>query len=111
MDLKIMKYFYQNHNNLNSKKFIIFLFSVFIFLLFISCSDLQKESASASCNKALDEKNWDTAIKECTSSDQSKQLGDAWMGKGGFYISNLLNVPLNKICKEYSLLKSKKVLK
>jgi len=28
-----------------------------------------------------------------------------------FYISNLLNVPLNKICKEYSLLKSKKVLK
>ena len=28
-----------------------------------------------------------------------------------FYISNLLNVPLSKICKEYSLLKSKKVLK
>ena len=28
-----------------------------------------------------------------------------------FYISNLLNVPLSKICKEYRLLKSKKVLK
>ena len=28
-----------------------------------------------------------------------------------FNISNLINVPLSKICKEYSLLKSKKVLK
>jgi len=57
-------------------------------MIFISCSDLQKESSTSACNTALNQQNWDTAISTCTS---SKGLGDAYMGKGGFNITNLLN--------------------
>ena len=56
--------------------------------MFISCSDLQKESSTSACNTALNQQDWDTAISTCTS---SKGLGDAYMGKGGFNITNLLN--------------------
>ena len=64
----------------------------FIFLLMIlwlsSCSDLQKESSNSACNAALDNQDFDTAISVCTS---SKGKGDAYMGKGGFTVTNLLN--------------------
>ena len=64
----------------------------FIFLLIIlwlsSCSDLQKESSNSACNAALDNQDFDTAISVCTS---SKGKGDAYMGKGGFTITNLLS--------------------
>jgi len=57
-------------------------------MMFISCGDLQKESSTSACNTALNQQDWDTAISTCTS---SKGLGDAYMGKGGFNITNLLN--------------------
>ena len=53
-----------------------------------SCSDLQKESSNSACNTALDNQDFDTAISVCTS---SKGKGDAYMGKGGFTVTNLLN--------------------
>ena len=69
-----------------------FLISFLFFLIMIfgvsSCSDLQKESSNSACNTALDNQDFDTAISVCTS---SKGLGDAYMGKGGFTITNLLN--------------------
>ena len=69
-----------------------FLISFLFFLIMIfgvsSCSDLQKESSNSACNTALDNQDFDTAISVCTS---SKGKGDAYMGKGGFNITNLLN--------------------
>ena len=64
------------------------LISFTLVLGMISCSDLQKESSSSACNTALDNQDYDTAISVCTS---SKGLGDAYMGKGGFTVTNLLN--------------------
>ena len=57
-------------------------------MMLTGCSDLQKESTTSACNTALNQQDWDTAISTCTS---SKGLGDAYMGKGGFNITNLLN--------------------
>ena len=64
------------------------LLSFTLILGMISCSDLQKESSSSACNTALDNQYFDTAISVCTS---SKGKGDAYMGKGGFTVTNLLN--------------------
>ena len=87
----MMNVLFQFHRKSDSSRWWFFVFSALFALMFISCSDLQKESSTAACNEALNQQKWDTAINECTSSDQSKQLGDAWMGKGGFNIKNLLN--------------------
>ena len=67
---------------------ISFLFFLIMILWVSSCSDLQKESSNSACNTALDNQDFDTAIKVCTS---SKGKGDAYMGKGGFTVTNLLN--------------------
>ena len=87
----MMSFIYKKNRSDNSKRITLILFAPFIAILLTGCSDLQKESATATCNEALNQQNWDSAIKECNSSNQSKQLGDAWMGKGGFNVTNLLN--------------------
>jgi hypothetical protein len=71
------------------KSFLIsFLFLLIMIFGVSSCSDLQKESSNSACNAALDNQDYDTAISVCTS---SKELGDAYMGKGKFTVLNLLN--------------------
>ena len=71
------------------KGFLIsFLFFLLMILWVSSCSDLQKESSNSACYTALDYLDFDTAISVCTS---SKGKGDAYMGKGGFTVTNLLN--------------------
>ena len=84
----MMNVLFQFHrkSNFNMRRIIVFAAS--FAMIFISCSDLQKESSTSACNTALNQQNWDTAISTCTS---SKGLGDAYMGKGGFNITNLLN--------------------
>ena len=84
----MMNVLFQFHRRSDSCWWWFFVFSALFALMFISCSDLQKESSTSACNTALNQQNWDTAISTCTS---SKGLGDAYMGKGGFNITNLLN--------------------
>ena len=83
-----MNVLFQFHRKSDFSRWWFFVFSASFALMFISCSDLQKESSTSACNTALNQQNWDTAISTCTS---SKGLGDAYMGKGGFNITNLLN--------------------
>ncbi len=67
------------------------LVPVLLPLLFVgltSCNDLVKTSSTGACKAAIDSRDYDTAISSCTS---SKDLGDAYMGKGGFDIINLMN--------------------
>ena len=84
----MMNVLFQFHRKSVSYSWWFFVFSALFALMFISCSDLQKESSTSACNTALNQQDWDTAISTCTS---SKGLGDAYMGKGGFNITNLLN--------------------
>ena len=77
---------FQFHRKSDSSRWWFFVLSASFALMFISCSDLQKESSTSACNTALNQQDWDTAISTCTS---SKGLGDAYMGKGGFNITNL----------------------
>ena len=84
----MMNVLFQFHRKSDFSSWWFFLFAASFALMFISCSDLQKESSTSACNTALNQQNWDTAISTCTS---SKGLGDAYMGKGGFNITNLLN--------------------
>ena len=84
----MMNVLFQFHRRSDSCRWWFFVFSALFALMFISCSDLQKESSTSACNTALNQQDWDTAISTCTS---SKGLGDAYMGKGGFNITNLLN--------------------
>ena len=64
--------------------YILFICLV-VFL--ISCGDLQKPSSTSKCVDALNAQNYDLAINSCT----SKKKGDAYMGKAGFTILNLIN--------------------
>jgi len=84
----MMKVLFQFHRKSDFSRWRIIAFAASFAMMFISCGDLQKESSTSACNTALNQQNWDTAISTCTS---SKGLGDAYMGKGGFNITNLLN--------------------
>ena len=84
----MMNVLFQFHRKSDFSRCWFIVFSALFALIFISCSDLQKESSTSACNTALNQQDWDTAISTCTS---SKGLGDAYMGKGGFNITNLLN--------------------
>ena len=84
----MMNVLFQFHRKSDFSSWWFFLFAASFALMFMSCSDLQKESSTSACNTALNQQDWDTAISTCTS---SKGLGDAYMGKGGFNITNLLN--------------------
>jgi len=67
----------------------IFLWSI-IYVIVISlsgCGDFVTETDTGECNKAIDERDYDTAIYACTS---RKAKATAFMGKAGYDIVNLL---------------------
>ena len=72
----------------NSLKKII-LWSVYsgILIALSGCGDLVEETETEACNKAIDERDYDTALSACTS---RKDLASAWMGKAGYDIVNLI---------------------
>ena len=72
----------------NSLKKII-LCSVYsgIIIALSGCGDLVEETETEACNKAIDERDYDTAISVCTS---RKDKASAYMGKAGYDIVNLL---------------------
>ena len=72
----------------NSLKKII-LWSVYsgILIALSGCGDLVEETDTEACNKAIDERDYDTALSACTS---RKDLASAWMGKAGYDIVNLI---------------------
>ena len=72
----------------NSLKKII-LWSVYsgILIALSGCGDLVEETETEACNKAIDERDYDTALSACTS---RKDKASAWMGKAGYDIVNLI---------------------
>jgi len=58
-----------------------------IFFLLSGCGDFVKETDAEACNKAIDGRDYDTALSACTS---RKDKAAAWMGKAGYDIVNLL---------------------
>ena len=72
----------------NSLKKII-LWSVYsgILIALSGCGDFVEETDTEACNKAIDERDYDTALSACTS---RKDLASAWMGKAGYDIVNLI---------------------
>ena len=72
----------------NSLKKII-LWSVYsgILIALSGCGDLVEETDTEACNKAIDERDYDTATSACTS---RKDKATAWMGKAGYDIVNLI---------------------
>ena len=72
----------------NSLKKII-LWSVYsgILIALSGCGDLVEETDTEACNKAIDERDYDTALSACTS---RKDKASAWMGKAGYDIVNLI---------------------
>jgi len=73
---------------INSLK-IILLLSVYsgILIALSGCGDLVEETDTIACNKAIDERDYDTALSACTS---RKDKASAWMGKAGYDIVNLI---------------------
>ena len=73
------------YNSLKKK----FLWCTFygIIISLSGCGDLVEETETESCNKAIDERNYDAALSACTS---RKDLASAWMGKAGYDIVNLI---------------------
>ena len=65
-----------------------YILSICLIVFLISCGDLQKPSSTSKCDDALNAQNYDLAITSCTS---SKEKGDAYMGKAGFTVINLIN--------------------
>ena len=67
----------------------IFLWSLLsgIFFVLSGCGDFVKETDAEACNKAIDERDYDTALSTCTS---RKDKATAYMGKAGYDIVNLL---------------------
>ena len=67
----------------------IFLWSLLsgIFFVLSGCGDFVKETDAEACNKAIDERDYDTALSTCTS---RKDKASAYMGKAGYDIVNLL---------------------
>ena len=72
----------------NSLKKII-LWSVYsgILIALSGCGDFVEETDTGACNKALDERDYDTALSACTS---RKDKASAWMGKAGYDVMNLI---------------------
>jgi len=68
------------------KIFLCSLLSGIIFVL-SGCGDFVKETEAEACNKAIDERDYDTALSTCTS---RKDKASAYMGKAGYDIVNLL---------------------
>ena len=67
----------------------IILWSAFygILMALSGCGDFVNETEAEACNKAIDERDYDTALSACTS---RKDLASAWMGKAGYDIVNLI---------------------
>ena len=65
-----------------------YILSICLIVFLISCGDLQKPSSTSKCDDALNAQNWDIAISNCSS---SRSKGDAYMGKAGFTIMNLMD--------------------
>ena len=67
----------------------IILWSVYsgIIIALSGCGDFVKETDAEACKKAIDERDYDTAISNCTS---RKDKATALMGKAGYDIVNLL---------------------
>ena len=67
----------------------IFLWSLLsgIFFVLSGCGDFVKETDAEACSKAIDERDYDTALSACTS---RKDKASAWMGKAGYDIVNLI---------------------
>ena len=66
-----------------------FLFLIICFnTILTACGDLQKPSATSKCDDAINSQNWDNAISNCST---SRSKGDAYMGKAGFTVANLIN--------------------
>ena len=67
----------------------IFLWSLLSGIIFVlsGCGDFVEETDAEACNKAIDERDYDTALSTCTS---RKDLASAWMGKAGYDIVNLI---------------------
>ena len=67
----------------------IYLWSLLSGIIFIisGCGDFVKETDAEACKKAIDERDYDTALSTCTS---RKDKATAWMGKAGYDIVNLL---------------------
>ena len=72
----------------NSLKKII-LWSLLSGIIFVlsGCGDFVEETDAEACKKAIDERDYDTALSACTS---RKDLASAWMGKAGYDIVNLI---------------------
>ena len=72
----------------NSLK-MIYLWSLLSGIIFVlsGCGDFVEETDAEACKKALDERDYDTAISNCTS---RKDKATAYMGKAGYDIVNLL---------------------
>ena len=72
----------------NSLKKII-LWSLLSGIIFVlsGCGDFVEETDVEACKKAIDERDYDTALSACTS---RKDLASAWMGKAGYDIVNLI---------------------
>ena len=68
------------------KKFLWSLLYGIIFVL-SGCGDFVKETEAEACKKAIDDRDYDTALSACTS---RKDKATAWMGKAGYDIVNLI---------------------
>ena len=83
---------------LNSLKPILF-WNLFLAIILVlsACGDFVKESDTGSCNNAINSRDYETALKVCTS---RKDKATAYMGKAGYDIVNLLDAS-SKITKKY----------
>ena len=72
-------------NSLKKNFLWILLYGIFIVLS--GCGDFVKETDAEACDKAIDERDYDTALSACTS---RKDKATAYMGKAGYDIVNLL---------------------
>ena len=68
------------------KKIILSVFSGILIAL-SGCGDLVEETDTETCNKAIDERDYETATSACTS---RKDKATAWMGRAGYDIVNLI---------------------
>ena len=78
----------QELKGINSlKKFFLWSLLYGIFFVLSGCGDFVKETDAEACEKAIDERDYDTALSTCTS---RKDKATAYMGKAGYDIVNLL---------------------
>ena len=88
---KIQLIFFRQDSRVNQKiriPFPIFIVFAIILSAISACGvDLVKTSDTGACQSAIDSSEWDTAISKCT----GKDLGDAYMGKGGYNVGNLIS--------------------